>query len=417
MRITCLGLSICTLLNGGSCVTTHSRLGRGLSEKLDIGRYLAILTTHVACTACSPMDTADPACSSVAGGSRIYLLHRPLGNRVPTAGLRHSSKTRTLPPGARCREERALTVIFLITCFPWDSGQGGPFILRHWVKRLDSEPIYWFALSGPAGQVPFEAPHLQCEFRAPPARGKYRCGLIHFGGGISTGFGHQKQLRCSSAESQTTSRYLASGRFRACPVGLRLLPMLHDQRAHVSIHDDPKATAQREGCSSSSLGVVQNFLNGLRDMDVSADAGSSEELLADILPQAKRSAIVTLPVDPSKCASTFVGPRKQGPLTVGFSGNFFGAKEFACFVEGLRLWSQQSGRDWQMRPFWRPDLGRFDPRVTARGFTPPTMVRKVLSDCDLLLLPSPLDRPEMRTSVPTKLVSYVEVGRMVFAGT
>jgi glycosyltransferase involved in cell wall biosynthesis len=306
-------------------------------------------------------------------------------------------------------------MILLVTCFPWDSVQGGAFILRHWVKRLDAEPIHWVALGRPAGQVPFQAAHVRCEFRTPPARGNVRLRLDPFWRWYQRRIwaGQTAALLARRIKELKPRVIWLMADFGLAPVGLRLLPALRGQRVHVSLHDDLPTTAQRERCSPAFLAEIREFTSGLQSLDVSADA-VSEELLADTVPQAKRTAIVTLPVDSGKCAPNFVGPRLQGPLTIGFSGNFYGEKEVACFVEGLQAWSRQSGRDWRLRVFGAEKMGSLDRRIEARGFTAPEVVRAALADCDLLLLPSPLNRPEMRTNMPTKLVSYLELGRMVF---
>lgn len=307
-------------------------------------------------------------------------------------------------------------MILLVTCFPWDSGQGGPAIVRHLVNRLDAEPIRWFAMSKPAEQVPFDARHVTFEFHAPPARGNVRLRLGKF-------WRWYQRRVWSTQMAALLSRRIADlnprvvwlmADYGLAPVGLRVMRVLRDRRLHISVHDDLVPAAQREGASSNFLREVREFLNGLREMDLSADA-VSEELLATTLPGASRSAIVTLPVNPTKCVKEFTEPRRTGPLIIGFSGNFFGEAEFAIFVAGLRLWSQHCGRDWRLLVFGASRLGALDARIVARGFTPVDEVRAALANCDLLLLPSPLDRPEMRTNMPTKLVSYLELGRMIFA--
>ena len=202
--------------------------------------------------------------------------------------------------------------------------------------------------------------------------------------------------------------------FSLVPVGLRLWPMLRGQRVHVSIHDDLLATAQREQCSKAFLSEVKAFLSVLSVSDCSADT-VSEELLEEVVPRARQKAVVTLAVDPAACVAGLRGPSERGTFIVGFSGNFYGESEVACFVEGLNLWSERCGRDWRLRVFGSEALGKLDARIEARGFTPIEQVRAELTDCDLLLLPSPLERPEMRTNMPTKLVTYLEAGRLIFA--
>ena len=307
-------------------------------------------------------------------------------------------------------------MILLVTCFPWDSGQGGPAILRHWVRKLDTEPIHWFALGRPAGQVSFSASHVRCEFRAAPAHGNVRFRLGNFWRWYQRRVWSRQMaaLLARRVEELKPRIVWLMADFGLAPVGLRLLPRLKNRRVHLSFHDDLPAAAQREGCSSGFQAEISAFLAGLRELNFTGDA-VSEELLADTAPTARASAIVTLPVDSTKLAAGFRGPRPSGPMRIGFSGNFYGEREFVCFVEGLKLWSRQTGRDWRMRVFGAEKLGGMDARIEARGVTPADEVRATLADCDLLLLPSPLDRPEMRTNMPTKLVSYLELGRMVFA--
>ena len=81
------------------------------------------------------------------------------------------------------------------------------------------------------------------------------------------------------------------------------------------------------------------------------------------------------------------------------------------------MWSKNSGRDWQIVVFGDRPKTALDHRIDARGFAPLEQVRRELADSDLLLLPLPVgsDSLQMTTSVPTKLSTYLEVGRLVFA--
>ncbi len=288
--------------------------------------------------------------------------------------------------------------------------------MRHWVSRLEGEKIMWIAMSKASHQVEFSATHVDCEHRVPPARGNVRLGLDSFWrwyyrkiwAGLTA-----KSLAGRIAELSPRLVWLMLD-FGIVPVMLRMLPHLQRQRLHVSIHDDPVATAERERCSRAFIDEARSVLGALDRIEFTADA-VSEELLSSCVPEAQMRAVVTMPVNERRRAEAVREPRRDGILTVGFSGNFMGMKEFACFVGGLRLWKERTGRDWRLLAFGNSQLGILDPRIDARGFTPADEVNAKLQECDLLLLPMALEGEEMKTSVPTKLVSYVECGRMVFS--
>lgn len=146
-------------------------------------------------------------------------------------------------------------MILLVSCFPWDDGQGGAFILRHWVRQLDWEPIHWFALSRPSGQMPFDAPHVRREYHTPPARGNVRLRLDRFWRWYQR---RVWSVRMSSVlvrriETLQPRVVWLMADFGMAPLSLRLLPVLRGRHVHVSLHDDLEATAQRERCSAAFL--------------------------------------------------------------------------------------------------------------------------------------------------------------------
>jgi hypothetical protein len=307
-------------------------------------------------------------------------------------------------------------VILLITFFPWDSAQGGAFIMRNNLQQLKGEQIDWFALSRPSGKVPFSAANVKYEFRSPPARGNVRLRLGRFWRWYQRQIWSVQITRLLERRIRDLNPRVVwlMADYGLAPVGLRLLPHLKRRRLHISFHDSPRPTAERECCSSAFLNEVDAFLDALNELDFTADA-VTEELLAECAPAAQCKAIVTLPVNRSRSSPEFTRSRSEGTLEIGFSGNFLGEEEFACFIDGLRLWEKKSGRNWKMTVVGRPDLARFDQRVDAHGPMSSDNTQLTLSSCDLLLLPSPIDRPEMRTNMPTKLVTYLELGRMILA--
>jgi len=287
--------------------------------------------------------------------------------------------------------------------------------MRNNLQHLKEEEVYWFALSRPSGKVPFSPGNVKYEFRSPPARGNVRLRLGRFWRW------YQRKIWSLQIANLLARRicklhprliWLVAD-YGLAPVALRLLPKLKRYRLHTSFHDSPKPTAAREGYSKAFLNELDVFLTALNESDFTADA-VSEELLIYCARSARCNAIVTLPVNRSRCSPKFAEPRSEGILEIGFSGNFLGEEELACFIAGLRLWEKKSGRNWKITAVGRPDLAQFDRRVDAYGPMPAEKTHQVLRSSDLLLLPSPIDRPEMRTNMPTKLVTYLELGRMIF---
>jgi hypothetical protein len=199
-------------------------------------------------------------------------------------------------------------------------------------------------------------------------------------------------------------------------VGLRLLPKLARRQVHVSLHDHPLESARRAGFCRYDLREIAAFQSGLAALHPTVDA-VSEELLKAIMPDVKRTSIIALPAMSCATAPAVVGPTTEGPLRFGLSGNFFGQEELNCFLHGLEQWSSRTGRDWRLLVFGRKPEGKLDQRIDFRGFRPIEEARDQLARCDVLLLPLPVDADsiQMRTSVPTKLTTYLEVGRLVFA--
>lgn len=307
-------------------------------------------------------------------------------------------------------------MILLITCFPWDARYGGAFILRKLVGGLRDEKLHWFSISEPSNGVGLPLGGVSFEYRSAPNFGNVRLGLGRFWGWYKRslwGPGVARELRRWIGKHRPKLVWLVAD-YGLAPIALRLLPTLRGTRFHISLHDDLETTAERERVSEAFLREIRAFLTDLRGMDFTADA-VSEELLEACAPTAREAGIVTMPVDPTTCVRQFRPPRSTGRLEIGFSGNFFGIQEIRCFVEALKTWSVQASRDWRLQTFGCERMKDLDSRIDAHGYTESGEVRQALMGCDLLLLPSPLDRPEMRTNMPTKLVTYLELGKMVLA--
>lgn len=308
--------------------------------------------------------------------------------------------------------------IFLITNFPWDSPTGGACIIRHLVSQLTGQPINWFCLSAPAGKVEFVHDHVTTEYMSAPAWGNVRLRLHVFWRWYRwTIWARYVAWRIARRIKQVKPRLVwIVADFTIVPVATWLLPQLRDRRLHLSIHDHLQDSARREGFSAPLLKRIAQFETAVTVMKPTVD-GVSQELIDSFILAPLAEAIVTLPVKLTASENMLRGLAADGPLTIGLSGNFWGEKELQCFAEGMELWSQKSGRDWKMQIFGRSGSIENPNRIEMRGYVPIEKVLVELGECDLLLLPLPVDpeSSQMATSVPTKLVTYLEVGRLVFA--
>jgi hypothetical protein len=307
-------------------------------------------------------------------------------------------------------------VIFLLTHFPWDSTTGGGCITRFWANTLAvDEPIFWCSLSKPAGNDVFVHSSILRVSTAAPAWGNLRLRLHAFWQGFN------RKVWCRYAAARIKRRlqtlnpriFWIVADYTLAPVVLKLIPVLNSFRLHISLHDHPASSAERSGVGSADLQAVTRFQELLGSLTLSAD-GVSEELINCVAPNAVSKAIITLPASPQ--SPTLTAPGQSGCLSVGLCGNFFGRSEIDCFLSGLEVWAKRSGRDWRLTIFG-PDPGvRLDSRIELKGVREVDEVRRELKHVDVLLLPLPVENSViMRTSVPTKLTTYLEIGSLIFA--
>ena len=124
--------------------------------------------------------------------------------------------------------------------------------------------------------------------------------------------------------------------YSVAPVLLRLLPKIEGVRVHLSIHDSLVSCAERNGQSQAFIREITTLIDRLKKISFTAD-GVSEEILEEIVPTARRTAIITLPVKNGSLAMELSPPRQTEPLKIGYSGNFLSLKKFKCFAEKLNL--------------------------------------------------------------------------------
>ena len=304
--------------------------------------------------------------------------------------------------------------ILLLTNFASDDLCGGAVIVRYWAQRLTAARIEWLSFAHPSGHVPVSAPHVFTRFEWLSMRGNVRLRLAPFWRWYKRAIWSPMVARKLRERLNEFDVVWIVFDYGLIPIVWRLLPDLVDRRVHISLHDDPAFVAQREGCSARFIEEIRRMREALPMLQASFD-GVSEELIADIAPPGQPTATVTLPSSDAAARVRLRRPADNGPLRIGFSGNFHGRDEFVAFIAALDRWSRRSGRPWQMVTYGDAALGTLSPNIVAHGPTAPTLVAQGLAKCDLLFLPSPLQRPEMRTNMPTKLVTYLEAAALIVA--
>lgn len=307
----------------------------------------------------------------------------------------------------------------LATWFAPDDRKGGAVIVRSLAERFPADRLRWYTFSHPAGPLiaPFAAQFSGC--CVATNRGASRLGLGRFWKW------HRRAIWPHSAARRVVEVARAWQPevvwivldYLTVPVAANLVRRLPGQRFHFSIHDDPQHTASREGESHAALRGCRAALETLRTSNASLDA-VSEELLASAGWPVERQAVVTLGCDPAASVAQISPPRAEGPLTIGVAGNYLGVAELRVALAGLDIWQQAAGRPWRIVVVGRPDLAGIHPYVETVAYRHADTVRQILASADVLYIPLGLraeDREQMRTSLPTKLVSYAELGKLVLA--
>lgn len=183
---------------------------------------------------------------------------------------------------------------------------------------------------------------------------------------------------------------------------------------HVSLHDEPVGTASRCGHDVSFIRSIQHAITLLAQLKSLTVDSVTNGLIRDVLGPEKRGVLVTLHVQ-TESQKRFRSLPKEGPLVFGYSGNYYGHDEMRALIRGFDRWSASTGRAWEMQAYGDAGLSSISHRIVAHGPTSFSEVQNALGRCHCLVLPCPIDRPESRTNLPTKLVSYTELGLPIIA--
>jgi len=306
--------------------------------------------------------------------------------------------------------------VALFTCFSPDTG-GGAVNLRTWLAHLPGVEVTWFHL-GPA------VPHLpHCVSLGPR--------LI--GGPLPADFLQTPALWLgrSAGVEPLAQRILAGGFDRhwvvamdeGVAVGLRLLELAPAVPLHVSVHDDQEhgmytRSRRYRFLARVTRSPVRRLLLGARSVDTTSD--EMADYYRDRL--GLRSTVVH-PILSRAAGVASPAPRDAAALTVGHIGSIYAATEFRRFLAAFRATADQLGRAPRgvfigLLPRYRRLVGDAGVRGEFLMDVPEPDAVPCLARCDFVYAMYPFDRASRvftRTSLPTKLSTYAQVGRPILA--
>jgi hypothetical protein len=206
------------------------------------------------------------------------------------------------------------------------------------------------------------------------------------------------------------------------PVGLQLAERAPAVPLHVSVHDDQEhgmygRSRRYRPFARLTRAPVQRLWRGARSVDVTSD-----EMADYYRRRLGRTSTVIHPVV-SGTPQPASAPRAPGQLTVGHIGSIYSARELAAFLDAFRATAVRAGRVPVARFIGL--LPRYHGLVQRSGVAAELLPHceesaavERLRACDFVYAMYPFDRASrvfVRTSLPTKLTTYVRAGRPILA--
>jgi hypothetical protein len=308
----------------------------------------------------------------------------------------------------------------LLTGFPPDSRTGGAVIVRSLAARFAPGTLDWLSFCEPGSEVP--RPHYDQfigALPAPPAWGNTRLGLAGF-------WWWWKELVWDHAAVTQLRELIKKKRYRTvwmvldhprAGIAADLVRSCPGTKFHFSVHDHPAYSAHRENLPPSLIRRIPGHLDVLAKAACSIDA-VTEEMLEDLAWDTPYRSVVTAGIDAQAAERRMRAPRAQGVLQISCIGNYIGVEAVKSAMGGLEKWSLATARPWRLSVYGRTDEELRHPCVLMHPHTDLIANRQQILDSDLFLLPMGFgdqEVAEMRTCLPTKLVSYLEFGRLIVA--
>jgi hypothetical protein len=310
--------------------------------------------------------------------------------------------------------------VALFTCFSPDTG-GGAVILRTVIAQLPEFEVTWFHLG-------------------PPAKGYSRSvslGPRLIGGSLLSDLTRTPHLWLRGGRRvEELASHIVAGHFdrhwvvamdEGVRVGLQLAAQAPTVPLHVSVHDD-----QEHGMYGRSrryrfvAPLVRAPVRCLLRTATSIDVASDE--MADYYQSSlgvKAIAVHPVVSRPSSTTEPVRVARDPASLTVGHIGAIYSPREFTVALDAVSTAAKHLGR--KPRGIFVGLLPRYRSLVERAGIAadmPDHLDEEVavekLRQADFVYAMYPFDpasRVFVRTSLPTKLSTYVRVGRPILAHT
>lgn len=206
------------------------------------------------------------------------------------------------------------------------------------------------------------------------------------------------------------------------PVGLRLAQRAPAVPVHVTIQDDQEhgmygRSRRYRYVARLTRKPVRQLLRAARSVDV-----TSEEMGHYYRAQLGLSSTVLHPIVAGPVPAV-TPPRDPRRLTLGHIGAIYSAREFETMLHALKRAAAELGREPAgcfigLLPRYRPLVEQLGIAVEMPDWLNESEAVQRLARCDFVYAMYPFDRRSevfVRTSLPTKLTTYVQAGRPVLA--
>lgn len=309
--------------------------------------------------------------------------------------------------------------VALFTSFGPNVG-GGAAYLRSLVAHMEGIEVTWFHLGPPLPDRPACVSLGPSIVGGPIVPDLLRTSALWLGAGRWMVGRLAEQIRAARCD-----RHWVVAMDEGIPLGLCLARRAPGIPLHVSIHDDQEhgmygRSRRYRAIARLARAPMQRLLRGARSVDVVGEEMQTYYRDRCGVSTSVVRPVVALPVPTA--AAQRVG-RDARRLTVGHIGAIYSPAELATMLEALKR--AAATRRLEPAAIFIGLLPRYRPLVEQAGLAAELPVHlaepdavPVLARCDFVYAMYPFNRASevfRRTSLPTKLTTYVQAGRPILA--
>lgn len=309
--------------------------------------------------------------------------------------------------------------VALFTSFGPDGG-GGAVNLRSWLDHLPDLDVTWFHLGPPARLWP------NCVSLGPPLVGGQLAGDLVRTPAMWLGLlGGAIDRIAERVLAHRADRHWVVAMDEGVPLGTRLLQRASAVPLHVSIQDDQEhgmygRSRRYRMLARLTRAPVRRLLRAARSVDV-----TSTEMADYYRTQLGLRSTVLHPIvaGPAPTPGALAVTRDPRRLTMGHIGSVYSGGELETMIEGLKRAAAVAGREPAavfigLLPRYHALVARAGIAVELPSHLEERDAVPALARCDFVYAMYPFDRASdvfRRTSLPTKLTTYVQTGRPILA--